>query len=311
MARVQRRREAPDHPRRRRPRLRAPGLPQRARQRHRRRGRRRLRARLPLLRLQGRGARHAVPRALERPARRRSARSTRSDGEPREKLYAVTSFIVDSYRHDPDLMKVIIVEVTRAANSFGRKHLDKIREAFDLIADIVDEAPAGREVPRPTSTPAVRRDGVLRRDRAGAHRLDLRRPARGRGGVRAGQDARRRDRSAAASRRPPRRRSDWIPPLDGQRPRQAPRLVRPARRLRRRGHHDHRARSPPWFTGASSGRIRPSERGRPRRTPSATAEQTASPSGRAAPMPDGGDPCHRAARGPRRRRVRRRLPRSP
>ena len=34
--------------------------------------------------------------------------------------YAIASFIVDSYRHDPDLMKVIIVEVTRAANSFGR-----------------------------------------------------------------------------------------------------------------------------------------------------------------------------------------------
>ena len=28
-------------------------------------------------------------------------------------------FIIDSYRHEPDLMKVIIVEVTRAANSFG------------------------------------------------------------------------------------------------------------------------------------------------------------------------------------------------
>jgi AcrR family transcriptional regulator len=63
-----------------------------------------------------------------------------SEGEPREKLYAVTSFIVDSYRHDPDLMKVIIVEVTRAANSFGRKHLDKIREAFELIAAIVADA---------------------------------------------------------------------------------------------------------------------------------------------------------------------------
>ena len=38
----------------------------------------------------------------------------------RDKLYAIASFIVDSYRHDPELMKVIIVEVTRAANSFGR-----------------------------------------------------------------------------------------------------------------------------------------------------------------------------------------------
>ena len=60
------------------------------------------------------------------------------DADPRDKLYAITSFIVDSYRYDPDLMKVIIVEVTRAANSFGRKHLQQIREAFELIADIVE-----------------------------------------------------------------------------------------------------------------------------------------------------------------------------
>jgi AcrR family transcriptional regulator len=64
----------------------------------------------------------------------------RSEAEPREKLLAITGFIVDSYRHDPDLMKVIIVEVTRAANSFGARHLAKIREAYDLIADIVADA---------------------------------------------------------------------------------------------------------------------------------------------------------------------------
>jgi hypothetical protein len=33
---------------------------------------------------------------------------------------------------------VIIVEVTRAANSFGRLHLEKIREAYDGIAAIVE-----------------------------------------------------------------------------------------------------------------------------------------------------------------------------
>ena len=60
----------------------------------------------------------------------------------REKLHAIASFIIDSYRHDPDLMKVIIVEVTRAANSFGRTHLAKIREAYALIADIVEKAQA-------------------------------------------------------------------------------------------------------------------------------------------------------------------------
>jgi AcrR family transcriptional regulator len=59
---------------------------------------------------------------------------------PRDKLYAIASFIVDSYRHDPELMKVIIVEVTRAANSFGQTHLVKIREAYGLIAEIVAKA---------------------------------------------------------------------------------------------------------------------------------------------------------------------------
>jgi TetR/AcrR family transcriptional regulator, fatty acid metabolism regulator protein len=62
------------------------------------------------------------------------------DVSPREKLYAIASFIVDSYRHDPDLMKVIIVEVTRAANTFGRTHLPQIREAYDQIAAIVERA---------------------------------------------------------------------------------------------------------------------------------------------------------------------------
>jgi TetR/AcrR family fatty acid metabolism transcriptional regulator len=56
---------------------------------------------------------------------------------PREKLYAIASFIVDSYRRDPDLMKV-----TRAANTFGRTHLDKILQAFDGIAQIVKHAQA-------------------------------------------------------------------------------------------------------------------------------------------------------------------------
>jgi AcrR family transcriptional regulator len=60
----------------------------------------------------------------------------------RDKLYGVASFIIDSYRHDPDLMKVIIVEVTRAANSFGALHLDKIREAYQGIAGIVESARA-------------------------------------------------------------------------------------------------------------------------------------------------------------------------
>ena len=60
----------------------------------------------------------------------------------REKLYAIAGFIVDSYRYDPELMKVIIVEVTRAANTFGRTHLAKIREAYAQISAIVANAQA-------------------------------------------------------------------------------------------------------------------------------------------------------------------------
>jgi TetR/AcrR family fatty acid metabolism transcriptional regulator len=60
-----------------------------------------------------------------------------SSETPRSKLAAVAAFIVDSYRHNPELMKVIIVEVTRAANSFGRTHLPEIRRAYDSITKIV------------------------------------------------------------------------------------------------------------------------------------------------------------------------------
>jgi TetR/AcrR family fatty acid metabolism transcriptional regulator len=71
---------------------------------------------------------------------------------PREKLATITGFIIDSYRHDPELMKVIIVEVTRAANSFGQTHFAKIREAYELIAEIVADA-QGRGDFKDTVTP--------------------------------------------------------------------------------------------------------------------------------------------------------------
>ena len=64
----------------------------------------------------------------------------RNDGQAPEKLYAIANFIIESYRHDPELMKVIIVEVTRAANSFGATHIAQIREAYGRIAEIVRKA---------------------------------------------------------------------------------------------------------------------------------------------------------------------------
>ncbi len=70
----------------------------------------------------------------------------------REKLHGIASFIVDSYRHDPDLMKVIIVEVTRAANSFGAAHIADINRAYRLIEGIVGQAQAAGEF-RPGISP--------------------------------------------------------------------------------------------------------------------------------------------------------------
>jgi len=106
----------------------------------------------------------------------------------REKLRAIASFIIDSYEHDPDLMKVIIVEVTRAANSFGQTHIGEIGAAYELIAEIVTEA---------------QEEGVFRADidarfaveghRAAPDGLDLRPAAAGERALRACQVAGRRD----------------------------------------------------------------------------------------------------------------------
>ena len=84
-------------------------------------------------------------------------------------------------------MKVIIVEVTRAANSFGAAHLGKIREAYRQIQGIVEDAQRSGEF-RIVGHRRVRGDGVLRSDRAGADRMDLRTARRGRGSYERAKD---------------------------------------------------------------------------------------------------------------------------
>lgn len=59
---------------------------------------------------------------------------------PREKLTKVATFIVESYARQPDVMQVVIVEVTRQANTFGRRHWAKIQEGHAGIARIVASA---------------------------------------------------------------------------------------------------------------------------------------------------------------------------
>ena len=135
------------------------------------------------------------------------------DVSPREKLDAVAGFIIDSYQHDPELMQVIIVEVTRAANSFGRTHLPEINRAYESIAKIISDAQADG-VFRSEIDPHAGVDVVLRRDRAAALGLGLRadpgRPRRLRT-----QPARCSSRRCAAASRAERRR-DLLPAACGE-----------------------------------------------------------------------------------------------
>ena len=66
------------------------------------------------------------------------AEMERRDVPAREKLRGIAGFVVDSYAHDPDVMKVIVVEVTRAANTFGQTHYPTMKAAYDGIARIVE-----------------------------------------------------------------------------------------------------------------------------------------------------------------------------
>ena len=108
------------------------------------------------------------------------AEADRSDSSAREKLRSIAGFIIDSYSNDPDLMKVIIVEVTRAANTFGRAHLTEIRRAYDSIGGDRREGSGGRQLPQ-RHLVGVCDALLLRCDRAAADRVDLRRDRHDRG----------------------------------------------------------------------------------------------------------------------------------
>jgi AcrR family transcriptional regulator len=71
----------------------------------------------------------------------------------RDKLAKVATFIVESYGRHPDVMQVVIVEVTRQANTFGRKHWATIQDGHAGLARIVEEAQARGEL-RPDIPPA-------------------------------------------------------------------------------------------------------------------------------------------------------------
>ena len=98
----------------------------------------------------------------------------KTDASNRDKLAAVAGFIFESYRHDPELMKVIIVEV-HPRRELVRPHPPG-GDPPRLRRDREDRRrrPGGGRVPL-RRRPAFRLAGLLRRGRAAAHRVDLRR----------------------------------------------------------------------------------------------------------------------------------------
>ena len=131
---------------------------------------RRLRARLPLLRLQGADAQRALLRALEAAPRGEpgdAAQRRIAEGQAAGRL-----FIIESYRHEPELMKVIIVEVTgRRTPSAEPTSGDPRRPTTSSPGS--SRRSGDRRVPRRRRS-RLRRDALLRGDRAAPLRLDLR-----------------------------------------------------------------------------------------------------------------------------------------
>ena len=196
----------------------------------------------------------------------------RQDVPAEQKLTAIAGFIIESYRHDPDLMKVIIVEVTRAANTFGATHIGKIGEAYALIRGVVEKAQKTGEFRSeiPAEFAVMAFYGAIEQVLTGWIFGLLPRARR----VRAGQGRTSCGPSSAAS--PHRLRAH-----DRQRSRQAPGLVRPARRHRcpglDRDHPNCSCGFPPHLWGRSA-RVKDED---PQRTqewdPSFEDEQVAPP----------------------------------
>ena len=68
-------------------------------------------------------------------------KSVEEDGDPpREQLRKVAQILLRSWRRDPDLVRVLVLEVTRSAHLPGE--MDEIAESFAAIQDIVERGQA-------------------------------------------------------------------------------------------------------------------------------------------------------------------------
>jgi TetR/AcrR family transcriptional regulator, fatty acid metabolism regulator protein len=68
-------------------------------------------------------------------------RSVEQDGDPpREQLRKVAEILLRSWRRDPDLVRVLVLEVTRSSHLAGE--MDEIGESFAAIQEIVERGQA-------------------------------------------------------------------------------------------------------------------------------------------------------------------------
>ena len=88
----------------------------------------------------------------------------------REQMRRLVHFWVEVYRREPDLMTVMINEVTRSYEFLESHDIGTVMVAFEAIEEIIRRARDRGEV-RAKRRPAARQLRRLRRRRDGAHRL--------------------------------------------------------------------------------------------------------------------------------------------
>lgn len=61
------------------------------------------------------------------------------EGDPRQKLHDVASFLLDSYKYRPELVKVFTLEITRNSKFLSSESLKLFEKAFHYVEEIIKQ----------------------------------------------------------------------------------------------------------------------------------------------------------------------------
>ncbi len=67
-------------------------------------------------------------------------------GSTREKLHKVLCFLFETYRQFPELIQLIILEITRDSRFMKQEHLAQFKRAFEIIREILEDGKKRGEV---------------------------------------------------------------------------------------------------------------------------------------------------------------------